>query len=99
MPGGESAATQSGLEYAVDLFVLCIDKTGSMSPVIDMVKTAATRLHHDSKVKLDEKGKPIKLSSGSALSPSAISMRTKTSGSNHPISLSCLNKSKHSKAS
>lgn len=51
-------ATQSGLEYAVDL-VLCIDKTGSMSPVIDMVKTAATRLHDDLKAKLDEKGKPI----------------------------------------
>lgn len=50
--------TQSGLEYAVDI-VLCIDKTGSMSPVIDKVKANATRLHDDLKIKLDEKGKPM----------------------------------------
>ena len=47
-----------GLEYAVDL-VLCIDKTGSMLPVIDFVKQNALRLHGDLKVKLDEKGKPL----------------------------------------
>jgi hypothetical protein len=51
-------ATQSGMEYAVDL-VLCIDKTGSMSPVINNVKENARRLHDDLKLKLDEKHKTV----------------------------------------
>jgi hypothetical protein len=50
--------SQSGLEYAVDL-VLCIDKTGSMSPVMDLVKRNALRLHDDLKIKLNEKHKAV----------------------------------------
>ncbi len=50
--------TQSGLEYAVDL-VLCIDKTGSMAPVIETVKHNAVRLHDDFKIKLEEKHKSV----------------------------------------
>jgi hypothetical protein len=46
------------MEYAVDL-VLCIDKTGSMSPVINYVKENARRLHGDLKIKLDEKHKTV----------------------------------------
>jgi hypothetical protein len=52
------AVQSGGLEYAVDL-VLCIDKTGSMSPVIDKVKKNALRLHDDLKLKLDEKHKAV----------------------------------------
>ena len=55
---GARVTTQSGLEYAVDL-VLCIDKTGSMSPVIAKVKENALRLHNDLKIKLNEKHKSV----------------------------------------
>jgi hypothetical protein len=48
----------NGLEYAVDL-VLCIDKTGSMSPVIDRVKQNALRLYEDLTNKLAEKHKAV----------------------------------------
>lgn len=47
-----------GLTYAVDL-VLCIDKTGSMSSVIDRVKANALRFSDDLKSAMDAKNKQI----------------------------------------
>ena len=40
------AAPSKGLTYSVDL-ALCIDATGSMSPVIELVKANALRFHGD----------------------------------------------------
>jgi hypothetical protein len=51
-------ANQFGLEYAVDL-ALCIDKTGSMSPIIDKVKQNALQLHSDLKTRLDASNKSV----------------------------------------
>ena len=45
--------------YDVDL-CLVIDKTGSMSPIIDTVKTNALNLYHDITRSLEEKGKHIR---------------------------------------
>lgn len=47
-----------GLKYSVDL-VLCIDSTGSMSPIIDKVKAAALRFHADLNSVMSEKNKAI----------------------------------------
>ncbi len=41
-----SDAQNTGLTYAVDL-ALCIDATGSMSPILDLVKGNALRFHGD----------------------------------------------------
>ena len=43
-----------GLTYNVDL-VLCIDSTGSMSPIIDRVKTGAFSLERDFRSAMAEK--------------------------------------------
>ncbi len=42
----QSEAQSSGLTYAVDL-ALCLDATGSMSPVLQLVKSNALRFHGD----------------------------------------------------
>jgi hypothetical protein len=47
-----------GLEYAVDI-ALCIDKTGSMGPVIESVKSHATKFGDDLRAKLSEKNKSV----------------------------------------
>lgn len=47
-----------GLDYAVDI-VLCIDKTGSMSPVIDKVKQHALRFDGDLRDRMKNKDKFI----------------------------------------
>jgi hypothetical protein len=46
------------IKYNVDM-VLCIDATGSMSPIIDMVKSQALKLHEDLMADLAEKDKHI----------------------------------------
>ncbi|MDR0602981.1 MAG: hypothetical protein LBG80_01590 [Bacteroidales bacterium] len=45
-----------GVKYSVDM-VLCIDATGSMSPVIEKVKSNALSFHGDVEKALAEKGK------------------------------------------
>ncbi|MDR0569053.1 MAG: VWA domain-containing protein [Spirochaetaceae bacterium] len=47
-----------GLTYAVDI-VLCIDGTGSMDPVIDMVKAKALSFHDDLSAEMEKKSKTI----------------------------------------
>ena len=47
-----------GLTYSVDL-ALCIDATGSMSPVIDEVKKAALQFHDDLAAEMEVKSKAI----------------------------------------
>ena len=47
-----------GISYGVDL-VLCIDMTGSMSPIIDRVKANAVSFSDDLRAALDEKGKVV----------------------------------------
>jgi len=47
-----------GLSYAVDI-VFCIDVTGSMTPIIDQVKTNALRFYDDVQKNLTEKGKNV----------------------------------------
>lgn len=47
-----------GLKYNVDI-IICIDATGSMSPVIDNVKNGAIAFHDDLLKKMTEKGKSI----------------------------------------
>lgn len=47
-----------GLKYSVDL-VLCIDATGSMSSIIERVKSAALRFHEDLSKQMQEKNKAI----------------------------------------
>jgi len=47
-----------GLSYAVDI-VLCIDKTGSMEPIIDAVKTNALKFESDLQKFMVEKGRPV----------------------------------------
>jgi hypothetical protein len=44
--------------YPVDL-VLCIDATGSMTPIIDQVKRSAQSFHDDLRREMDAKGKVI----------------------------------------
>ncbi len=47
-----------GMKYVVDI-VLCIDSTGSMSPIIDKVKETALRFHDDLNAIMSEKNKAI----------------------------------------
>ncbi len=49
---------QTGFSYMVDL-VLCIDGTGSMTPVIDAVKRNATQVHSDLSRAMQEKRKQV----------------------------------------
>lgn len=48
----------SGPQYVVDI-VMCIDKTGSMAPVLDAVKNNALRFEADLKAKMAEKQKLV----------------------------------------
>ena len=57
------AATQTslasrGLSYAVDI-VFCVDVTGSMTPILDQVKTNALGFYDDVQSNLVEKGKNV----------------------------------------
>jgi hypothetical protein len=56
LQGKEQAMSQQGLKYDVDI-VLCIDATGSMSPVIDMTKAHALRFYEDLQERMARKGK------------------------------------------
>jgi hypothetical protein len=57
--GGQSSlAAPRGLSYAVDI-VFCIDVTGSMTPIIDQVKTNALRFYDDVQSNLTAKGKNV----------------------------------------
>ncbi len=49
---------QQGIKYSVDI-VLCIDATGSMSPIIDEVKSGALRFYEDLNKQMEEKSKSI----------------------------------------
>lgn len=53
-----SMAAPRGLTYAVDI-VFCIDVTGSMTPIIDQVKTNALRFYDDVQKNLTDKGKNV----------------------------------------
>jgi hypothetical protein len=61
-PAQSSMATPSaparGLTYAVDI-VFCIDVTGSMTPIIDQVKTNALKFYDDVQQNLTVKGKNV----------------------------------------
>jgi hypothetical protein len=57
-PEQTSMAAPRGLSYAVDI-VFCIDVTGSMTPIIDQVKTNALRFYDDVQKNLTEKGKNV----------------------------------------
>jgi hypothetical protein len=52
------SAARRGLSYAVDI-VFCIDVTGSMTPIIDQVKTNALRFYDDVQSNLTTKGKNV----------------------------------------
>ena len=52
------APAARGLSYAVDI-VFCIDVTGSMTPIIDAVKTNALRFYDDVQTNLTAKGKNV----------------------------------------
>ncbi|AAZ54637.1 hypothetical protein Tfu_0599 [Thermobifida fusca YX] len=52
------APPMQGLTYGVDI-VLCIDATGSMSPIIDRVKESALRFHEDLRKVMAAKSKNI----------------------------------------
>jgi von Willebrand factor type A domain len=51
-------AAPRGLTYAVDI-VFCIDVTGSMTPILDQVKSNALRFYDDVQRNLTEKGKNV----------------------------------------
>jgi len=53
-----SLAAPRGLSYAVDI-VFCIDVTGSMTPILDAVKTNALGFYDDVQANLTEKGKNV----------------------------------------
>ena len=53
-----SMAAPRGMSYAVDI-VFCIDVTGSMTPIIDQVKTNALGFYDDVQTNLTEKGKNV----------------------------------------
>ncbi len=57
-PAQTSMAAPRGLAYAVDI-VFCIDVTGSMTPILDTVKTNALRFYDDVQKNLTEKGKNV----------------------------------------
>ena len=52
------APAAKGLSYAVDI-VFCIDVTGSMTPILDAVKTNALRFYDDVQSNLTDKGKNV----------------------------------------
>jgi hypothetical protein len=56
--GQSRLATPRGLSYAVDI-VFCIDVTGSMTPIIDQVKSNALRFYDDVQSNLTAKGKNV----------------------------------------
>ena len=56
--GQTSLAAPRGLSYAVDI-VFCVDVTGSMTPIIDQVKTNALRFYDDVQSNLTAKGKNV----------------------------------------
>jgi von Willebrand factor type A domain len=56
--GQSSLAAPRGLSYAVDI-VFCIDVTGSMTPIIDQVKSNALRFYDDVQSNLTAKGKNV----------------------------------------
>jgi len=53
-----SMVAPRGLSYAVDI-VFCIDVTGSMTPIIDQVKSNALRFYDDVQSNLTAKGKNV----------------------------------------
>jgi len=53
-----SKVAPRGLSYAVDI-VFCIDVTGSMTPIIDQVKSNALRFYDDVQSNLTAKGKNV----------------------------------------
>jgi von Willebrand factor type A domain len=55
---GQAPTAAKGLRYAVDI-VFCIDVTGSMSPILDQVKTNALRFYDDVQKNLTDKGKNV----------------------------------------
>ena len=57
-PAQTSLAAPRGLTYAVDI-VFCIDVTGSMTPILDAVKTNALGFYDDVQTNLTAKGKNV----------------------------------------
>jgi hypothetical protein len=57
-PAQTSLAAPRGMSYAVDI-VFCIDVTGSMTPIIDQVKTNALSFYDDVQANLTAKGKNV----------------------------------------
>jgi hypothetical protein len=57
-PTQTSLAAPRGMSYAVDI-VFCIDVTGSMTPIIDQVKSNALSFYDDVQANLTEKGKNV----------------------------------------
>ena len=57
-PAQTSLAAPRGLAYAVDI-VFCIDVTGSMTPILDTVKSNALRFYDDVQKNLTQKGKNV----------------------------------------
>jgi hypothetical protein len=55
---GQAPTAAKGLQYAVDI-VFCIDVTGSMSPILDQVKSNALRFYDDVQKNLTDKGKNV----------------------------------------
>ena len=53
-----SLAAPRGLSYAVDI-VFCVDVTGSMTPILDAVKTNALGFYDDVQTNLTAKGKNV----------------------------------------
>ena len=56
--GGQASLASRGLSYAVDI-AFCIDVTGSMTPIIDQVKSNALRFYDDVQTNLTAKGKVV----------------------------------------
>lgn len=54
----QQETTAPSMKYAVDL-VFCIDKTGSMVPLVRRVKTNALKFHEDLTAKMEEMNKRI----------------------------------------
>jgi hypothetical protein len=57
-PSQTSLAAPRGLSYAVDI-VFCIDVTGSMTPILDAVKSHALGFYDDVQTNLTAKGKNV----------------------------------------
>jgi len=52
----EKLSPSQEIKYAVDL-VICIDATGSMTPVIDLVKSSALSFYKDIESRMKERQK------------------------------------------